>query len=77
MAKTVETTTGAESDKTADRSRIEMVGDKEIEAAAVDQTESRIDAAPANTTIPELPNVPTKEPALPGEPEVKKLKLSQ
>jgi hypothetical protein len=27
--------------------------------------------------LPNLPDVPTKEPALPDEPEVKKLKLSQ
>lgn len=29
------------------------------------------------TNLPDLPDVPTKEPALAGEPEVKKLKLSQ
>lgn len=36
------------------------------------------EATPSTTdTLPDLPDVPTKEPALPGEPEVKKLKLSQ
>jgi hypothetical protein len=29
------------------------------------------------SSLPNLPDVPTKEPALPGEPEIKKLKLSQ
>lgn len=49
------------------------------DTASVTHAESKDEASESASAdaLPNLPDVPTKEPALPGEPEVKKLKLSQ